>query len=44
MRSLVPLLALALAACTVTVSFVPPTIQNLWTQDRYCTYKTTQVD
>jgi len=44
MRSLVPLLALALAACTVTVSFVPPTIQNLWTQDRYCTYKTTRVD
>lgn len=44
MRSLVLPLALALGACTVSVSFLPPRLQNLWTQDRYCTYKTTRVD
>ena len=45
MRGLVAsFLALALGACTVTISPAPPSIWNLWSQDWYCTHRTTRVD
>lgn len=38
------LLGALLGGCSIVITPLPPELRNLWSQDRYCTYKTTRVD
>lgn len=38
------LLGALLGGCAIVITPLPPEIRNLWSQDRYCTYRTTRVD